>query len=317
MTLDPVLQQLLDQVPAVPDGPIDYPAVRQMAEGLVGLLTPPASLAEVQDVEDLSIDAIGGPVPARIYRPIGETKGIMHYIHGGGWALGNLATVDYLARRLCAGTSMVIVTSTYRLAPENPFPAGYDDSLAAAQWVSNHRNELGSDGLPVVLAGDSAGSNLAAAIAIAMRGTGERPFDAQLLLYPAVDLRSGAEYPSRRANADPSLRADRLEEYVGYYAGGADRSDPRLSPLAAKDLTGLPPALIVVLSVDPLRDEAVAYADALRAAGNRVELIEFDNLTHGFPHLGALVPAAAVATDQVMEQLQAMLSQQTPQRAPS
>ncbi len=308
MSLDPVLQRLLDQIPAVPPGPVDYPALRQMSAAFIPMLAPPESLSPIASMEERTIDGPGGPVPLRIYRPVGEAVGIVHYMHGGGWALGDLPSVDHTARRFCHELSMVIVTSTYRLAPENPFPAGFDDSLLAARWVLAHHAELGGEGLPTAIAGDSAGGNLAAAIALALRDAGGATFDVQALLYPAVDLREGATYPSRSRNADPTLNADQLSTYIEDYAGGSDLSDPRISPLAADSVADLPPALIVVQSVDPLRDEAVAYADRLREAGVRVELMEFDNMTHGFVHLSALVPAAAAATAQVSARLRAMMT---------
>lgn len=308
MPLDPILQRLIDQVPALPDGPIDYPAVRQMAGSLIPVLAPPESLSPVGGVTELTIEGQGGRVPLRVYRPLGTPIGIMHYIHGGGWCVGELATVDHTARRLCEGLSMVVVTSSYRLAPEHPFPAAFEDSLAAARWVQSNREELGGSQLPTVLAGDSAGGNLAAAIALIQRDTGEAPFDVQLLLYPAVDLRaSAASFGSRLRNADPTLRADQMDSYVGDYTGGTDLADPRISPLAAESVAAVPPAIIVVQSVDPLRDEGVAYADRLRDAGVRVELMEFENLTHGFVHFAQLVPAAAKATDDVMARLRSML----------
>lgn len=308
MSLDPVLQHLLDQIPTAPPGPVDYPALRQMSAAFIPMLAPPESLSPIGSMEERSIDGAGGPVPLRIYRPVGEAVGIVHYMHGGGWALGDLPSVDHTARRFCHELSMVVVTSTYRLAPENPFPAGFDDSLLAARWVLAHRAELGGEGLPTAIAGDSAGGNLAAAIALAMRDAGGATFDVQALLYPAVDLRKGATYPSRSRNADPTLNADQLGTYIDDYAGGSDLSDPRISPLAADSVANVPPALIVVQSVDPLRDEAVAYADRLREAGVRVELMEFDNMTHGFVHLSALVPAAAAATAQVSARLRAMMT---------
>lgn len=309
MALDPVLQQLLASVPTLPPGPIDYPTLRGSAAGMLPLLAPPESLAEVADVEDQQVVDGDVRVPVRIYRPVGKASGIMHFIHGGGWSVGDLATIDPTARRLCNGLSMVVVTSTYRLSPENPFPAGYEDSLAAARWVQAHRSELGGADLTTVIGGDSAGGNLAAAIALEMRDTGEPAFDVQLLLYPAVDLRPTAtEYPSRQRNADPSLRADLMSQYVDAYIGDADSADQRISPLAAANMAGLPPALVVVQTVDPLHDEAIAYADRLREAGVKVEVIEFDHLTHGFVHLAAIVPAAAEATNQVMERLQMLIA---------
>ncbi len=308
MSLDPVLQHLLDQIPTVPPGPVDYPALRQISAAFIPMLAPPESLSPIGSMEELTIDGAGGPIPLRIYRPVGEVLGIVHYMHGGGWALGDLPSVDHTARRFCHELSMVVVTSTYRLAPENPFPAGFNDSLLAARWVLAHRAELGGEGLPTAISGDSAGGNLAAAIALVLRDAGGATFDVQALLYPAVDLREGATYPSRNRNADPTLNADQLATYIDDYAGGSDLSDPRLSPLAADSVAGVSPALIVVQSVDPLRDEAVAYADRLLEAGVRVELMEFADMTHGFVHLSQLVPAAAAATTQVTARLRAMMT---------
>ncbi|WP_052148964.1 alpha/beta hydrolase [Sphingomonas sp. Ant20] len=309
MSLDPVLQQLLAQVPTVPPGPIDYPTIRAQAAALLPMIAPVATRAEVKSVEDRKVVDGSVSVPLRIYRPVGDVTGILHFIHGGGWSVGDLDTIDPTARRLCAGLSMVVVASSYRLSPENPFPAGFEDSIAAARWVQSHRQELGGEHLPTVIGGDSAGGNLAAAIVIAMRDTAEQTFDVQLLLYPAVDLRPGAaEYPSRQRNADPTLRADDMSHYVDAYVGGADAADPRISPLAVTSVEGLPPALVVVQTVDPLRDEAIAYADRLRDAVVPVDVIEFGNLTHGFVHMAGLVPAAADATDEVMERLTKLVS---------
>lgn len=308
MALDPVLQMLVDQLPKVPPGPIDHPSLRKDAAAMLPLLVGPDGLAAVASIEELEIDNGGTAVPLRIYRPEDDPAGTIHYIHGGGWSIGDLATVDHTARRLCRDLSMVVVTSSYRLAPENPFPAAYDDSLAAALWVVSNLPRLGGAHRPAAIAGDSAGGNLVAAICIAMRDGAGRPFDAQLLLYPAVDLRPEVEaYPSRSRDADPTLRNASLQTCVDDYAAGANTSDPRLSPIAAENLADLPPALIVVLTVDPLRDEGVAYADRLREAGGTAELVEFDNLTHGFVHLAGLVPAAAEATEVVLAQLASML----------
>ena len=287
MSLDPILKQLLEQIPALPSGPIDHPAVRAQADGLVPLIVGPAGLAAVGSVQDATAPGLEGPVPVRIYRPVGAAQGTLHYIHGGGWSIGNLGIVDPAARRLCRDLSMVVVTSTYRLAPENRFPAAYDDSVAAARWVLAHVRDLGGESRPVVIGGDSAGGNLTAAVCIALRDDpqGARTFDLQWLLYPAVDMRpSSFEYVSRKANADPSLRTEALHMCYADYLGETNPADPRASPSATASLQGLPSALVVVLTVDPLRDEAVAYAAALRNAGVQVELMEFSNLTHGFVH---------------------------------
>lgn len=310
MPLDPMLEQLLAQFPpAVIERP-DYPALRAQAASLVPLVVGPAGPAEVGSVEEFMLETGTTQIPMRIYRPASHAAGTLHYIHGGGWSLGDLPTVDHTARRLCRDLSMVVVTSTYRLAPEHQFPAAFDDSLAAARWVSENRGQLAGANKPAMIGGDSAGGNLAAAVCIAMRDepAASAPFDFQLLLYPAVDLQPGLErYGSRQRNADPSLRAEMLEICVEDYAGSADLTDPRISPLCASSLADLPPALVVVLSVDPLRDEAVAYADKLQASGVPAQLIEFDNLTHGFVHFAGIIPAAAQATDEVVKAIQSAL----------
>lgn len=304
MPLDPLLEQYLAQIPVRPVEVVDHGLMRQRAEAMMPAIVGPAGADEVASVEEREIDGPAGAMPVRIYRPATAANGVMHFIHGGGWHAGSLVTIDHTARRICRTLSMVVVTSKYRLAPEHPFPAAFEDSLAAAKWVLRYAEDL-ADG-PVVVGGDSAGGNLAAAVCLAMR-RGES-FGAQLLLYPAVDLRESAvDYPSRRSNAHPGFRSEELNSLIEAYAGDCDRADPRLSPLAATELGGLPAALIVVLSVDPLRDEAVAYARQLIENGTAVELIEFDHLTHGFVDLAGLIPAAAQATATVLDRFRAMI----------
>ena len=305
MALDPLLQQFVDQFPAPPEGPIDHAAVRLQAEAMIPLIVGPEGAAKVGSIEDHTLEGPGGPVPLRIFRPTSSPKGTLHFIHGGGWSIGNLAIIEPTARRLCRDLSMVVVASSYRLAPEHRFPAAFEDSLAAAMWVLDHQDELGGTSLPVIIGGDSAGGNLAAAVCIALRDQGRtsRTFDLQLLLYPAVDLRADASYPSRESDADPTLRAAAAEHCFSDYLGDIDPSNPHISPLLAEDLANLPPAVVVVLSVDPLRDEGVAYADRLSEAGVEVEVIEFEHLTHGFVHFAGIIPASAEATNEVLERM--------------
>lgn len=315
MTLDPALAEILNALPSEVALPIDWSSQRATSTALLPLIVGAAPLTDVAAVEAREIDGPGGAVFLRIYRPTRPTAITLHYIHGGGWTIGDLDTVDHTIRYLCEALPAVVVSSTYHLAPEYPFPAAYEDSLAAAQWVLDHVNALGGDARQVVIAGDSAGGNLAATTAIGLReaarengDTGPHPLKAQLLLYPSVDLRAEAwTFPSRVANADPSLQTEIFRATADAYIGDSDPNDWRLSPLGAEDLSGLPPALIVVLSVDPLRDEAIAYADRLRQAGGRAELIEFPNLIHGFTHLRRIIPAAAVASDAVLAHFRSLL----------
>jgi len=313
MALDPVLQQMLDQIPAPTGGELDIPALREMASGMVELGYGPEGPIPVASVENMELTGSDGALPVRIFRPFGTPEGTLHYLYGGGWSVGNIDMIEPIARRLTRDLSMVVVTSGYRLAPENPFPAGFDDVMAASQWVLGHSSELGGNDRPVVICGESAGANLAAAVAMARRdAAADRNFDAQLLFFPAVDLRdTAADYPSRHANADPTLRSEALPPLYNIYGGGHDLADPRISPAAAQSLEHLPPAVVVVLTVDPLRDEAVAYAKGMRNAGVTVDLIEFEHLVHGFPGFSALVPAAAEATATVLDHLKALLARTT------
>ncbi|MDP3748638.1 MAG: alpha/beta hydrolase [Phenylobacterium sp.] len=308
MSLDPVLQQILDQIP-LPSGDLDWGKLRAESASLIALLNGPEGPVVVADVQTLEIDGKGGPVPLRIIRPETEPRGTLHFVHGGAWALGSVDHIEGVVRRLAKELSMVVVASGYRLAPEAPFPAGFEDVMTAAAWVLDHAAELGGSTLPVAIGGESAGANLAAAAAIALRGGDHPRFDAQLLFFPAVDLRDGANsLPSRRADADPTLPATTFPQIFSTYCGENDRGDPRISPMAAESLADLPPVLLVVLSVDPLRDEAVAYAERLKSSGVPVDVMEFDNLTHGFLGFAGLVPAAAAAVSDIADRFSMMLA---------
>ncbi|WP_371765604.1 alpha/beta hydrolase [Massilia sp.] len=312
MSLDPVLQQLLSSVPLDVPRPVDWRAMRSATRSLLPLLVRPDSLLPVASVEDLEIPGEEGIVNARVYRPLQAAQMTLIYIHGGGWTGGDLDTVDHTVRKLCHDLPALVVSCTYRLAPEHPFPAAYDDALAAVRWVLQNIEVLGGDAASVVIAGDSAGGNLAAAVALALRdtepaGIGPLPsIKAQLLLYPAVNLREEAfATASCLADADPALRKDMLHECRAAYLQNQSADDWRVSPLTA-ELGGLPPAVVVVVSVDPLRDDGVEYAARLQATGVHAELIEFPHLTHGFVHLTPVVPAAKVAFDEVIDRFRTL-----------
>lgn len=310
MPLDPVLQQLLSQFPTPVSDDLDIAAMRVSAEMASPAWAGPDGPVPTASTEDREIVGPAGQIRMRIHRPIGEIKGTLLHFYGGGFILGNIDMVDPMARRLARDLSMVVVTSSYRLAPENPFPAGFNDCLFAARWVLDNAGKLGGEASPVVLSGESAGGNMAAAVALMLRDEpGPKSLAAQLLINPALDLRtSSARYLSRKTNADPLLRAPLLEQMYHHYAGSLDRADPRMSPLAAKDLAGLPPAVIAISTVDPLHDETVAYAERLREAKVRVEFIEFDTLCHGFYTLTEMVPVAGVALQEMLARLQTLLS---------
>lgn len=324
MALDPLLRLLLRLVPSVPHGPVDWRQIRETIRKATPMMRGPFGRLAVGPVEDRTAPSLAGEVPLRIYRPKrAASKSTLLFIHGGGWTTGDLDASDQTARRLCRELDVVVVASTYRLAPENPFPAAYEDAMAAAVWVLDNAADLGGDPHGVSIGGDSAGANLTAAVCIGLRdrddealglspvGSVRAGMRSQLLLYPCVDLRPSAwDLPSRIADADPGLRRDPTEQTMAAYLGGADPTNWRLSPLVAPSHADLPPALVVVLEVDPLRDEALLYADKLKGSGVAVDVMLFEHLTHGFMYLAGLLPAARRAFRAVVRRFGPLLAGQ-------
>ena len=256
-----------------------------------GTLTP-EQVVPVASVQDTTINGAAGPLKARVYRPEGEGPfPTVAFFHGGGFVIGDLDTHDNICRDICRGARAVVVAVDYRLAPEHPFPAGIDDAVAATKWVVAHARELGGTGT-VGVAGDSAGGNFSAVVTQRLRDEGI-PLAAQFLIYPAVD-HVAAKYPSVEENGKGYLLdIETIDWFYGHYAGTyADAMDPRLAPLQARDLTRLPPAVVMTAEFDPLRDSGIAYATALRAAGGWVEHIPGPGMIHGFFEVGAWSPVA-------------------------
>ena len=225
--------------------------------------------------EDRTVDGI----PIRVYTPPGRTAGrpLVVYFHGGGFVFGDLRGGDWICGEVAKGLDAVVVSIDYRLAPKHPFPAGVDDCFAGLAWAVAHAGELGADAARVGVMGESAGGNLAAVVALMARDGG-LALSHQALLYPVTGAHDSE---SRRANADAFILtlAD-MRKFDELYAG--DAADWRVSPLIAPSLAGLPPALVVVGGHDPLHDDGVLYAEALRAAGVAVELIDYPAMPHGF-----------------------------------
>ncbi len=237
-----------------------------------------------------------GGVPLRLYRPAGQrVLPVLMYFHGGGWTIGDLDTHDVLCRQLCLAADIAVVSVDYRLGPEHRFPAAVDDCVAATRWVRTQAVALGVDGQRLAVSGDSAGGNLAAVTALVMRDADDAPLRHQLLIYPATDMRAVAA--SHTTNGQGYLlTADSIAYYrAQYIAEPAQWSDWRASPLLAADLTHLPPALVITAGFDPLRDEGRAYADALSAAGNRVQYLCFERQIHGFITMGRVIDEARTA----------------------
>ena len=229
--------------------------------------------------EDFSIDNVS--LKLRVFYPPRQVMSpVIVYFHGGGFMMGGLDASDPGCRDLCKITGMVIVSVGYRLAPENPFPAAVDDSLAAFDWVMNNIGHIRGDRQRVFIAGDSAGGNLATVVAQQRRS---HPVLGQVLLYPVVDF-SNMDRPSYQQNTDDMwLNAQTMRWFRKlYFVDERQWVDVRASPLLADSLEGLPPALILTAEFDPLRDEAELYARNLAAAGVDVEHHRFNNEHHGF-----------------------------------
>jgi acetyl esterase len=243
------------------------------------------------------------PVALRVYTPRTEAsrkgpQAVIVYYHGGGYVLGDLDGYDNVCRQLCSDSDAVVVSVDYRLAPEHPFPAAIDDAWQALRWVAAHAGELGADATRLAVAGDSAGAVLAAVMCLMARDAKGPRVAYQALVYPpAAGGHGGADYPSRQRHAaGPTLTLRTMDYFNQHYFGASGKAgDFRGAPLLASDLSGLPPALLLVAGHDPLRDEALAYGNAMLAAGTPTTIVEFPGLAHGFISMAGGIGSARVA----------------------
>jgi acetyl esterase len=258
---------------------------------------PPLPVIQVADVADRTIPGPGGAIPVRMYWPRdAEALPVLVYFHGGGFVIGDLDTYDRGCRALAVGADAIVVSVDYRLAPENPFPAAVEDADTARRWVIEHAAEFGGDPTRVAVAGDSAGGTLAAVTAVHARGAESLPLRAQLLIYPGTQLRAITK--SRQEFAGPGyfLHEPTMQFFEDCYLGTTSADDPDVSPLLTPDLTGLPPAHLVLPECDPLHDEGMAYAEKLAAAGVPTVAAEYTGMFHGFFNLGHVLSEAAAAS---------------------
>lgn len=320
MPVDPVIQSLLDTLeamgaPRLSDG---TPAqAREAFRRLTVDMRQPEHVVEVGEVADVEVPGGDGSIPARVYRPDTEADLVptVLFVHGGGFVIGDLETHDNQARAVCAGVEAVVVSIDYRLAPEHPWPAAVEDTVAAYRWLVDAAVELGGTRDRLGVAGDSAGGNLSAVAAVTARDEG-LPMAAQLLLYPGVDFHG--ERPSLEENAEGFLlTTDDVEWFARNYLDLEDGraahdveaallAHPYLSPLHA-DLRGVAPAVVVTAEYDPLRDDGDAFAQALQEAGVEVDHLPEAGLIHGFFDMFPFSPAAREAVDRAVEAFAARL----------
>jgi acetyl esterase/lipase len=302
MPLNPALKNLIEQKLASATVPQWEMPIEQVREAFAKLWTPAITggQAEVRHVKDMALPTKVGGVNMRVYVPEQrENPSVVMYFHGGGYVKGGVQDADPFCRRLAKSTGRIVASVGYRLAPENPFPAALDDAFAATSWVFEHAEELGATRAWFAVCGESAGGNLATVVCLLARPQTEVVISHQVLLQPVTDFTLSK--PSINMPASECLvPRDDLAWYYREYCG-TDRHfrDPRVSPLWAEDVSGLPRTLIIAAEYDTLRDEAAAYAEKLRSAGVDVTYSCYAGMVHGFLGMGGLVKEAQQAIDEI------------------
>ena len=318
--IDPATGAFLDAMHSAGGKPLYELSIedaRANIRGASAQLAPPA--ADVERVENRRIRVADGEFGVRVYTPRrpGSTGSLplVVYFHGGGWAAGDLDTHDSVARFLSAHAGAIVVSVDYRQPPEHQFPAAVNDAYAAVEWTATHASELGGDATRLAVAGDSAGGNLAAVVCQLAHARRAPRIAYQVLLYPAVDLRGSADdpkYPSRSqfGNGDYFLSRRDMEWFRSLYLSDipGESHDPQVSPIAAADLSGLPPALVVTAGCDVLRDEGQAYTDRLAKAGVPAEYRCYDGTIHAFMSFAGAIPLGLEALSFVASRLKGSLT---------
>jgi acetyl esterase len=313
MSLHPQVAALLERASRSPL-PLYYevpPAVaRRLYRDSRAALTPDPPA--VDSVQLRLAPGAAGPVPVRHYRPKGAAKDerlpALVYYHGGGWVIGGIDDFDTLGRQLAERTGCAVVLVDYRLAPEHRHPTAAEDAWAALRWVSGHVREIAGDAVPLIVAGDSAGGNLAAIVAQRARDEGGPYIALQVLVYPVTDCDLDTPSYLDPANQLMLTREAMIWFWDHYAPDQPSRERADASPLRAADLSGLPPAVILTAEHDPLLDEGEAYAQRLREAGVPVEHRRFAGQMHGFFTMVNVLPGSAAGIDHVVEALERHLA---------
>jgi acetyl esterase len=308
MPLDPQARFVLDQMAA--QGGLELidlspTEARQMFEKM----KLPFPAESVASVADRTVAGPSGPIPVRVYRGTSAPTPApaIVFFHGGGWVIGSFETHDNFCRALANRTQTVLVAVDYRLAPEHRYPAAADDCYAVARWVAEHGDEIGADGARIAVAGDSAGGNLSAVVALMARDRGAPRLRHQVLIYPVTD--PDFERASYRENAEGyMLTREAMRWFWDHYVpDAARRGEAYASPLRAEKLAGVAPATVVTAEFDPLRDEGEAYAERLRDAGVPTTLTRYDGQIHGFAAMFEIFDQGKAALAQIAEALRGAL----------
>ena len=306
MALNPALKQLIDTKLAHTRAPQWELPIAEVREAFRNLWTPAITgePVSIPRVEDVSIPGADAHIPARLYAPEDPKPApIILYLHGGGYVKGGIKESDAFCRNLAHVTRHGVLSIDYRLAPEHPFPAALDDAVTAVVWAGAHAGGLGGVPGSLIVCGESAGGNLAAVACQLLRSDPRVAIRHQVLLQPVVDFT--LSFPSiAMPPAECLVPRDDLAWYYRTYCGNqCTPKDPRVSPIYAPDLSGLPPALIIAAEYDTLRDEAAAYAERLSAAGVATRYLCANGMVHGFLQMRGLVREAETATEEIARAL--------------
>jgi len=283
--LHPQVHAFVQEAVASNGPPLETLSVLQARALDAGFLDLQAPAQEVAQVRDILVPGGGGMLPARLYHPAPtEVLPVLCFFHGGGYVVGNLDVSDRPCRAIANAARCVVVSIGYRTAPETKFPGPVEDGYAATAWIAEHAAELGGRPGRLAVGGESAGGGLAAVVAMMARDRGGPDVGYQVLLYPMLAPARGTPFASYDVNGQDYLLTKRAMEWFWdhYLAREADGLDPYASPLQATSLADLPPALVVTAEFDPLRDEGIAYAQGLAAAGVDAEHLAYDGAIHGF-----------------------------------
>jgi acetyl esterase len=317
MAVDYATKAILEQMASAGGTPL-HEGTLEDARALGKAFAAMAGPAPVMGrVDDHQVAVTGGTIAVRVLVPPQGARGVIVYLHGGGWVIGAIDEFETMARKLAERTSCAVVLADYRLAPEYPYPTAVDDSYAALEWAAAHLEEItGRADVPLVVAGDSAGGNLSAVMALRARDRNGPKIALQVLIYPVTD----ADF-DRPSYLDPEnqliLTRDAMVWFWDHYVpDAARRTEPDASPLRAPDLSGLPPAVVLTAEHDVLRDEGEAYADRLKDAGVPVELRRHAGQTHGF-FTFLLLPGSERGFQQVVKAVRACTIRHARTQAPA
>ena len=304
---DPQMQAVLDalkELDAKPFHTLSVPEARTQASAADAARTvqrekkispyPEIKVA----TKDIAIPTAAGALPARVYMPEGEGPfPVIVYFHGGGWVVADINTYDATPRALAIGAEAMVISVDYRHAPESKFPAQHEDAWAAYTWTVENVHTLNGDSSRIAVAGESAGANLAANVAIKAKEEKTKMPAHQLLVYPIAGNDTNTPSYRENENATPLGKAD-MEWFVSHvFTSNEQTADPRINLVGRSDLGGLPAATVVLAQIDPLRSEGETYAEKLKAAGVKVNLIKVNGVTHEFFGMAKVVDKAKAAVD--------------------